>query len=72
VFALYNKGLDVMRKHNGDSNDRLGPSWAEPELLMSLVSSSLNRTSLDLNGSRFSTRTKPCKWCPSGTTSATF
>ena len=44
----YNKGLEVMRDHKRDVADPLEPSWGEPELLMSLAWSNLNRTAPDL------------------------
>jgi hypothetical protein len=44
----YNKGLEVMRDHKRDVVDPLEPSWGEPELLMSLAWSNLNRTAPDL------------------------
>jgi hypothetical protein len=45
----YNKGLEVIRDHKRDVVDPLEPSWGEPELLMSLAWSNLNRTAPDLN-----------------------
>lgn len=47
VFDLYNKGLEVIRKQKPES-DQLEPSWGEPELLMNLAWSNLNRTTPDL------------------------
>jgi hypothetical protein len=47
AFDLYNRGLDAVRKRKPDS-DPLEPSWGEPELLMSLAWSNLNRTTPDL------------------------
>jgi hypothetical protein len=41
--------LEAVRAHKPDVVDPLEPSWGEPELLMSLAWSSLNRTSPDLN-----------------------
>jgi uncharacterized protein YciI len=49
AIEIYNKGLEVVRDHKRDVVDPLEPSWGEPELLMSLAWSSLNRTSPDLN-----------------------
>jgi hypothetical protein len=49
AFEIYNKGLEAVRAHKPDVVDPLEPSWGEPELLMSLAWSSLNRTSPDLN-----------------------
>jgi hypothetical protein len=45
----YNKGLEVIRDHKREVVDPLEPSWGEPELLMSLAWSNLNRTAPDLN-----------------------
>jgi hypothetical protein len=45
----YNKGLEVIRDRKRDVVDPLEPSWGEPELLMSLAWSNLNRTAPDLN-----------------------
>jgi hypothetical protein len=42
-------GLDTIRSHKYETNDPLEPSWGEPELLMNLAWSSLNRTIPDLN-----------------------
>jgi hypothetical protein len=44
----YNKGLEVIRDHKHDVVDPFEPSWGEPELLMSLAWSNLNRTAPDL------------------------
>ena len=49
AIELYNKGLEVVREHKRDVVDPLEPSWGEPELLMSLAWSNLNRTAPDLN-----------------------
>jgi hypothetical protein len=45
----YNKGLQAIRDQKRDVADPLEPSWGEPELLMSLAWSNLNRTAPDLN-----------------------
>jgi tetratricopeptide (TPR) repeat protein len=45
----YQKGLEAARKLKGSITDTLEPSWGEPELLMSLAWSSLNRSAPDLN-----------------------
>ena len=47
AFDLYNRGLDAIRKQKPPS-DPLEPSWGEPELLMNLAWSNLNRTVPDL------------------------
>ena len=49
AFEIYNKGLETVRNHERDVLDPLEPSWGEPELLMSLAWSNLNRTVPDLN-----------------------
>ena len=49
AFEIYNKGLEAVRNHKRDAVDALEPSWGEPELLMSLAWSNLNRTVPDLN-----------------------
>ena len=49
AFAGYNKGLEVARNQKHDASNPLEPSWGEPELLMSLAWSNLNRTTPDLN-----------------------
>jgi len=48
AIATYEKGLDVIRAHKESANDPLEPTWGEPELLMSLAWSNLNRTTPDL------------------------
>ena len=49
AFAGYNRGLEVARNQKHDASNPLEPSWGEPELLMSLAWSNLNRTTPDLN-----------------------
>ena len=48
AMAAYDKGLESVRKQTKPS-DPLEPSWGEPELLMSLAWSNLNRTKPDLD-----------------------
>jgi hypothetical protein len=48
AFELYNRGLEAIRKQKVAASDPLEPSWGEPELLMSLAWSNLNRTTPDL------------------------
>jgi tetratricopeptide (TPR) repeat protein len=48
AFEIYNKGLEAVRNQKRDVSDPLEPSWGEPELLMSLAWSNLNRTTPDL------------------------
>jgi hypothetical protein len=47
AFELYKRGLQEIRQQK-PSSDRLEPSWGEPELLMNLAWSNLNRTEPDL------------------------
>jgi tetratricopeptide (TPR) repeat protein len=49
AIATYQKGLESAHKPNPLAADSLEPSWGEPELLMSLSWSNLNRTTPDLN-----------------------
>jgi hypothetical protein len=49
AIATYQQGLETIRKQKGATTDPLEPSWGEPELLMSLAWSNLNRTTPDLN-----------------------
>jgi hypothetical protein len=49
AFAMYNTGLEAIRNHKTTNTDALEPSWGEPELLMNLAWSELNRASPDLN-----------------------
>ena len=48
ALATYEKGLELARAHKGGAGDPLEPSWGEPELLMNLAWSNLNRTAPDL------------------------
>jgi hypothetical protein len=45
----YLRGLDAAGKRKSAAGDPLDPSWGEPELLMSLGWSELNRTTADLD-----------------------
>jgi uncharacterized protein YciI len=49
AIEIYNKGLEAVRNQKRDVIDPLEPSWGEPELLMNLAWSDLNRTTPDLN-----------------------
>jgi uncharacterized protein YciI len=49
AFEGYNKGLEAIRNQKRDASDPLAPLWGEPELLMSLAWSNLNRATPDLN-----------------------
>ncbi len=48
AIETYQKGLELSRKSKA-SEDRLEPSWGEPELLMNLAYSNLNKTTPDVN-----------------------
>lgn len=48
ALAMYERGLELIRKDKSGAGDPLQPSWGEPELLMSLAYSNLNRSSPDL------------------------
>jgi hypothetical protein len=48
AMETYQKGLELVRKQKDATTDPLEPSWGEPELLMSLAWSNLNRTTPDL------------------------
>jgi len=49
AIESYLKGLESARKLKGAVTDPLEPSWGEPELLMSLAWSTLNRAAPDVN-----------------------
>jgi hypothetical protein len=51
AFDLYNRGLQLVRKQT-PPGDPLEPSWGEPELLMNLAWSNLNRTTPDLKAAQ--------------------
>ena len=51
-MAGYEKGLEAIRSQRKNSSDPLEPSWGEPELLMSLAWSNLNRTTPDLEAAQ--------------------
>ena len=48
AIATYEEGLAAIRGRKENANDALEPTWGEPELLMSLAWSNLNRTTPDL------------------------
>lgn len=48
AIELYERGLKVIREQKNPTSDPLEPSWGEPELMMSLAWSHLNRTVPDL------------------------
>jgi len=49
AMETYERGLEAARAQKSDTRDPLEPSWGEPELLMSLAWSNLNRATPDLN-----------------------
>jgi hypothetical protein len=49
AMEILEEGLEASRKQKASANDLLEPSWGEPELLMALAWSNLNRTTPDLN-----------------------
>jgi hypothetical protein len=49
AIEMYEKGLEAIRNHKTTASDTLDPRWGEPELLMNLAWSNLNRTAPDLN-----------------------
>jgi hypothetical protein len=48
ALEAYERGLETIRGHKDAKPDPLDPSWGEPELLMSLSWSDLNRATPDL------------------------
>jgi hypothetical protein len=48
AMDTYEKGLEIIRSHKATTSDSLDPVWGEPELLMSLAWSNLNRATPDL------------------------
>jgi hypothetical protein len=55
AMEMYEKGLETIRK-NKITSDPLEPSWGEPELLMNLAWSNLNKTTPDLNAAEQNAR----------------
>jgi hypothetical protein len=49
AMDTYERGLKAARAQKSDAGDPLEPSWGEPELLMSLAWSNLDRATPDLN-----------------------
>jgi outer membrane murein-binding lipoprotein Lpp len=52
AMAGYERGLQAIRSQRKAASDALEPSWGEPELLMSLAWSNLNRTTPDLKAAK--------------------
>jgi tetratricopeptide (TPR) repeat protein len=56
AIALYNRGLAAARQAKGSASGPLEPSWGEPELLMSLAWSNLNKSAPDLDAAEENAR----------------
>jgi hypothetical protein len=52
AIATYEHGLEVIHKQKAPSSNPLDPTWGEPELLMNLGWSNLNKTTPDLNAAQ--------------------
>lgn len=52
----YQKALEVLRAHKNSASDPLEPTWGEPELLMNLAWSNLNRATPDLDAAEQNAR----------------
>lgn len=47
AIATYEKGLEIIRQHKAPPANPLDPTWGEPELLMNLAWSNLNKAAPD-------------------------
>jgi hypothetical protein len=56
AIEAYEKGLQTVREQTTRARDALEPSWGEPELLMSLAWSNLNRTTPNLDAAEQNAR----------------
>jgi hypothetical protein len=56
AMEMYEKGLEVIHQSKAGAGDPLEPSWGEPELLMSLAWSNVNRSTPDLNAAEHCAR----------------
>ena len=56
AMEAYEKGLETIRSHKNATTDPLDPSWGEPELLMSLAWSNLNRSTPNLDAAEQNAR----------------
>jgi len=56
AIALYKRGLAAARQSKGSAPDPLQPSWGEPELLMSLAWSNMNKSAPDLDAAEQNAR----------------
>jgi tetratricopeptide (TPR) repeat protein len=52
AFEAYQRGLELMKNQGSTASDPLLPTWGEPELLMNLAWSNLNRTAPDLDAAQ--------------------
>ncbi len=56
AIETYGRGLELARKQKGSVTDPLEPSWGEPEMLMNLAWSHLNRATPDLDAAESNAR----------------
>lgn len=56
AMQTYQQGLEAIRNRPSTKGDPLEPSWGEPELLMNLAWSNLNRTAPDLEAAEQNAR----------------
>jgi hypothetical protein len=56
AIETYERGLDLARRRKGGVTDPLEPAWGEPELLMNLAWSHLNRATPDLDAAESNAR----------------
>ena len=56
AIQTYERGLELARKQKGSVTDPLEPAWGEPELLMNVAWSQLNRAAPDLGAAESNAR----------------
>jgi hypothetical protein len=56
AIQTYERGLELARKQKGKVTDPLEPAWGEPELLMNVAWSQLNRATPDLDAAESNAR----------------
>jgi hypothetical protein len=56
AIETYERGLELSRKQKGSIRDPLEPAWGEPELLMNLAWSHLNRATPDFSAAESNAR----------------
>lgn len=56
AIQTYERGLELARKQKGKVTDPLEPAWGEPELLMNVAWSQLNRATPDLGAAESNAR----------------